>query len=385
MNDRIKVAVIGMGGYGKNYVRAVLEEKEKLGIQCVGMVDIRPENCIYYPQVLEQGIPVYDSVEALYENAAPDLVFISSPIQFHCAQSCFCMEHGSHVLCEKPAAATMDQVKAMEAVSQRTGKFLAVGFQRCFSLPALRAKADVLSGKYGKPLRFKAGIIMRRDLKYYARGWAGKIKAGSDYIYDSVANNSAAHYLQILLFMAGESLSGAAMPDKVEAELYRINDIENFDTISTRIHTENQVELFFVATHGADGSFGFEAECVFENGVIYFDDQENVWGELHDGIRIDYGKGGIETFRKIQCAVDAARGECTVFCDIHTAAAHTAFIEKLQTESLITDIQHLARLRNNAPASATEPVWQKYVPGLTEAVKESYEKECMLSQTLLRG
>lgn len=371
-----------MGGYGRNYVKAVLEAKDILGIECVGMVDIRPENCTLYSRVLELGIPVYASVEELYEHCSPELVFISSPIHFHCAQACFCMEHGSHVLCEKPAAAVIEQVRMMEEVSQKTGKFLAVGFQRSFAEPILRVKKDILAGKYGEPVRFKSGISSCRDLKYYARGWAGKIKAGEEFVYDSIANNAAAHQLQILLFMAGDSLTGTAWPLKAEAELYRVNDIENFDTISTKILTDNQVEIFFVATHGADKNVNFGSRCVFEHGAVCFGDQETVWAEMPDGSRIDYGSGGVESLRKIRCAVDAVRGMDTIFCDIHTAAAHTECIRLIQDNAEIIDLQHRMELRNNAPASAAEPVWQKYVPGLTEAVTESYNSGKMLSQTL---
>ena len=381
MTDKITVAVIGMGGYGIHYVRAAAEKAEEYGVRCVGMVDIRPENCPLYAQVLEQKIPVYTSVEALYENAAPLLTFIATPIQFHCRQACYAMEHGSHVLCEKPAAPTMAQVRQMEETSRRTGKFLAIGFQRCFAGATLKAKTDVLSGKYGKAIRFKAGIIMRRGLIYYQRGWAGRWHINGEMIYDSVANNSAAHYLQNMLFMAGPSLSASAEIKHIWAEKYRVNAIENYDTVSARMTAQNGAELFFVATHAADGDFGFESCCEFEKGKIFFDPKENVWGELEDGTRIDYGNAGEDYYAKIRQSLDCVRGTGSLTCDIRTAAPHTAFIEYIQNTFPITDLQHLAQLRDNA-LPGNPPSMQKYIPGMTEAVKASYRDCAMLSQTL---
>lgn len=381
MTDKITVAVIGMGGYGIHYVRAAVEKAEEYGVRCVGMVDIRPENCPLYAQVLEQKIPVYTSVEALYENAAPLLTFIATPIQFHCRQACYAMEHGSHVLCEKPAAPTMAQVRQMEETSRRTGKFLAIGFQRCFAGATLKAKTDVLSGKYGKAIRFKAGIIMRRGLIYYQRGWAGRWHINGEMIYDSVANNSAAHYLQNMLFMAGPSLSASAEIKHIWAEKYRVNAIENYDTVSARMTAQNGAELFFVATHAADGDFGFESCCEFEKGKIFFDPKENVWGELEDGTRIDYGNAGEDYYAKIRQSLDCVRGTGSLTCDIRTAAPHTAFIEYIQNTFPITDLQHLAQLRDNA-LPGNPPSMQKYIPGMTEAVKASYRDCVMLSQTL---
>lgn len=384
MADKITVAVVGMGGYGIHYVRAAVEKAEEYGIQCVGMVDIRPENCPMYDRVVEQGIPVFNSLEALYENAAPELVFIATPIQFHCRQACYAMEQDSHVLCEKPAAPTMEQVRKMEETSQRTGKLLAIGFQRCFAGATLQAKQDVLAGKYGKAIRFKAGIIMRRGLSYYQRDWAGRRHINGEMIYDSVASNSAAHYLQNLLFMAGPSLSSSAQLQDIRAELYRVNSIENYDTISARMTAQNGAELFFVATHAADGDFGFEGCCEFENGNIFFDPGENVWGELKDGTRIDYGNANDDYFAKIPLTIDCVRGVGTLTCDIHTATSHTAFIEYIQNRFPITDLQHLAKLRDNA-LPGTAPSMQKYIPGMTEAVKASYENCAMLSHTLFGG
>jgi len=382
MHEKITVAVIGMGGYGINYVKAILNKGDALGTECLAMVDIRPEACPLYPQVQAMGIPVYSDITELYENHRPQLVLIATPIQFHCHQACYAMERGSHVLCEKPAAATLEQVRTMAAVSRRTGKFLGIGFQRCFCEAVLKAKADVLAGKYGKLSWAKAGIIMRRGLDYYARGWAGRIRSGDSFIYDSVANNSAAHYLQNMLFLAGDRLNTSARIGSVEAELYRVNDIENFDTISANVTTGDGAELFFVSTHAADGDFEFHSEFSYEQGRILFDAREEVWGELADGTRIHYGSCLEDASRKLWCALEAVRGEDTLYCDIGTATPHTAFIQHIQDRVPIQDIQHLAKLRDNAFPGAPGPAWQKYVPGMTEAVKASYENRIMLSKSL---
>jgi len=45
MHEKITVAVIGMGGYGINYVKAILNKGDALGTECLAMVDIRPEEC----------------------------------------------------------------------------------------------------------------------------------------------------------------------------------------------------------------------------------------------------------------------------------------------------------------------------------------------------
>lgn len=54
-------------------------------------------------------IPVFHSFEDFYKTGGVvDLVVVASPLQYHVDQSCEALQHGSHVLCEKPVAAETD-------------------------------------------------------------------------------------------------------------------------------------------------------------------------------------------------------------------------------------------------------------------------------------
>ena len=54
------------------------------------------------------------------------------------------------------------------------------------------------------------------------------------WVMDSPAANALSHFLQLPLYLLGPSMNQAATPVKVEAELYRANSIENYDTCSIR-------------------------------------------------------------------------------------------------------------------------------------------------------
>ena len=71
-----------------------------------------------------------------------DVVVVSA---FHNALSVIsraALEHGKHVLCEKPAAMTAAEARALRAVAERTGRCLRIGFNYRF-LPALRRAAEM--------------------------------------------------------------------------------------------------------------------------------------------------------------------------------------------------------------------------------------------------
>ena len=317
-------------------------------------------------------------MEELFEKQVPELVFISTPIQFHCRQVCFALEHGSHVLCEKPAAATLEDAQKMLETAKVTGRFAAIGFQRCYNRAILSAKQDILSDRYGKPIKLKAIVGQQRNLAYYRRGWAGKLKVGEDYIYDSVANNSAAHYLHNLLFFAGETLSTAAFPETIEAECYRGNEIENYDTITAKIRTTSGVELYFAAFQCGERHYKHYAEFLFENGSIVIEQDGSIVGRLSTGELKEYGNFNTDMGNKVQCAVRAVRGEDTIYCDVNTALPHAYAIQYIQDHVKICDLTDRSEVINVAK-DGEEPNFVRCVKGLDEAMIDCFRREAMLS------
>lgn len=381
LKERITVALVGMGGYGINYVNAILDCSEDCGIECVGMVDVRPENCNRYEELVAKNIPLYKNLEELYRNHIPRLLFIATPIQFHFAQICFALENGSHVLCEKPAAATADQVKRIVQLSREKDRFVAIGFQRCYTSAVLSAKSDILSGKYGKPLEFKTIYLQQRPISYYQRAWAGKIKAGDDYIYDSVANNACAHYLHHMLFMAGDQWNTAMLPEKIEAECYRVNEIENFDMITLKMVCESGLKMYFAATQSSEDVYGPYCCCEFEGGRIILGEDGELKGQLNSGESIYYGDLTGSTVEKISCAVATVGGENMISCDANTALPHSTIIQYIQDNVKIRDLQDRAEIVNVAEADKP-PVYMKQIPGIKDIMIDCYRENSMLSTKL---
>jgi len=66
----------------------------------------------------------YTSLEALAADPHVDAVYIASPNCFHAPQAILMMEHGKHVLCEKPLAPSFAEGKAMTEAACRSGVVL---------------------------------------------------------------------------------------------------------------------------------------------------------------------------------------------------------------------------------------------------------------------
>src|SRR5699024_3010834 len=189
------------------------------------------------------------------------------PIHLHKNQACLAMEKGSHVLCEKPATADLEHLQEMIDTRDRTKKQLAIGFNWSFTESVQELKNDILSGKFGRPLKAKSIVLWPRNADYFNRSsWAGKkFSPDGDRIFDSVANNATAHFLHHLLYLSGDSIETSAEIDHLTAELYRANPIETFDTCAVRLQTKNDVEIVYIAAHAVSEQHRPKYIMEFEN------------------------------------------------------------------------------------------------------------------------
>lgn len=331
--DRLKIAFVGIGGYGNIYVKEMLERMDEHDLEIAGVVDPYPEGCHYYSELMERNVPVYKSLEQFYARNRADLAVISSPIHLHADQTCYALSQGSHVLCEKPAAATIQQVHEMRAARDKYGKLVAIGYQLAFAPVIQELKTDIAQGEYGKPLRMKGIVLRPRSWSYFRRNrWAGKLKdeVSDMWVLDSVANNANAHFLHIMFFLLGDTYDASAMPSNVCAELYKANDIENFDTSFIRAHTDQGIEILFYASHAVAREqtlLCFE----FEDAIVEYDAEDgHLKAAYHDGRMKDYGKLIIRHSDKWDAVIRAVRDEGGIACGLEGAMSQTICINGAQ-------------------------------------------------------
>lgn len=98
----------------------------------------------------EWGIPqAFGSYEAMLDSDAVDAVYISLPNHLHAEWSIYALQHGKHVLCEKPFAITLAEVDAMMAAAAETGNVLAEAFMYRHHPQTKIASEWVKSGRLG--------------------------------------------------------------------------------------------------------------------------------------------------------------------------------------------------------------------------------------------
>ncbi|MGI6189974.1 MAG: Gfo/Idh/MocA family oxidoreductase [Clostridiales bacterium] len=331
----VSILLVGIGGWGNTYVDALLSNLGRGDFRIAGAVDPNPQNCNNLDKLNEMGIPIFSSMEEFYAVSKADLTVVSSPIHFHCEQTCTALAQGSNVLCEKPVSATIQEARQMIEARDKAGKIVAVGYQWSYSNAIRELKKDIQCGLFGRPKRFKTIVLWPRDKSYYRRGWAGRIRdTQGRWILDSVANNATGHHLHNMLYVLGGNEDVSAKPACLTAELYRANNIENFDTAAVRIVTQDDVELLFYVTHAVletiNPTFCFE----FEKAKVMYgamsDTGKNIVAVFDDESRKDYGSPDINGMNKLWMTIDAVKGLQPVICGIEAASSQTICINGMQ-------------------------------------------------------
>jgi predicted dehydrogenase len=382
-SSTVNIALAGIAGYGDAYLEAILPKQESVGARLVGVVDPQPQRCKRLDELNERNIPIHPSMQSLFaQQPGIDLMLIVTPIHLHATQTCFALQHGANVLCEKPIAGTLRDALRMAETQEATSKqlFAAIGYQWSFSQAVQSLKCDILDGALGRPIRMKSLALHPRPMAYFRRNdWAGRLYSSDGAgIFDSPANNATAHFLHNMFYLLGPTRETSAMPATVQAELYRANDIENFDTAAIRCHTDSGVEVLFYTSHAVAERRGPRSRFEFELGHVDFDTggSGEFVARFNDGRVKYYGHPNFDRHEKIWQAIDSVRTGKPVACGIPAAMAHAICIATAQ-ESAGAIVDFPGRLRRVLGYDG-EAILS--IDRLGEQLIECYEREILPSE-----
>ena len=296
--EPLRFAVVGLGGYGLVHIKAVDWIAGQGLADLVGVVALesdrkqRPE---LVRDLLARDCTLYDSVEHFMAEGVgtADVLTVPIGIHMHVPVSVAALRAGLHVYCEKPAAATVQEVDVLIAAKRETGRRVAVGFQHIYSNSIQQLKSRICGGRLGKVRSLSLMCGWPRSETYYGRNeWAGKLRVGEEWILDSPANNAHAHYLMNALYLCSTEAGKAEDPAEIRAELYRANRIEGPDTVLLRFTTTGGSSVFVIFTHanGRENGPSMRLEC--ERGTAY-------WLTDNGKTLIRYGDGRTEEFDNV--------------------------------------------------------------------------------------
>lgn len=153
MDKPLNLMIIGCGAIVDEYhLNIILRLVQAGALRVVAVVDRDEARTKRLTQIFPTARGA-NEVEPLLERAV-DVALVASPPSLHRKHVEAVLEHGGHVLCEKPLSTNVCDAISIAKTAQRFNRLVAVGLPRRF-YPSLATGAAILqSGELGRNLRF---------------------------------------------------------------------------------------------------------------------------------------------------------------------------------------------------------------------------------------
>lgn len=143
---RIRVAVVGTGGWGEQHARLFAHRSDT---DLVGVLGRDPGRT--RARAERYGTQPFTDLDEMLE-LAPDLITVCLPNEQHFDMTSRLLSTGIALLVEKPLVFDLEEGRALLAQAEASGSFFAINFNHRFAEPVRRAKAAIDAGQIGEPV-----------------------------------------------------------------------------------------------------------------------------------------------------------------------------------------------------------------------------------------
>jgi predicted dehydrogenase len=198
-----------------------------------------------------EGVAAHDSLEDLLE-AGVDVVHVCTPNAAHAEQTLLALEHGAHVVCEKPLATSVEESRRMVEAAERSDRVGAVAYHvRGYPLVGHMRRA-VEAGEVGE-VRLVHGRYLCDDALLVPGGWRVEPeKSGPTYVTADLGT----HWFDLAEHVSGSRLT------EVRAE---------FRTFVPGRELEDHASVLLRFENGATGSAMFSALAPGRKNQLLFE------------------------------------------------------------------------------------------------------------------
>jgi len=147
-SSRVRVGVVGVGTMGQHHVRVASQNPD---VELVGFYDPDAGRCVEISR--RHGCECLASVDGLLDEV--DALMIAAPTSLHEELGMKCLEHGVHLLMEKPLAHSLEAAARLVDRARAAGVVLMVGHIERYN-PAVAKLFEVLNNPLEKIITIDA-------------------------------------------------------------------------------------------------------------------------------------------------------------------------------------------------------------------------------------
>jgi len=255
---QLRVGVVGVGRMGSVHARHLAGSVS--GAKLVALADVDRSRLDALAN--ELGVKGFTDYREMFRSPEVDAVVIAGPTDQREEMLGAAVEAGKPVFCEKPLAQSMDAVRRLRALVERSGAFVQIGFMRRFDPGYAAARRHIEAGAIGEVIGVHS---MTRDPKL----------PPYDYIATSggIYADLAIHDFDIVRFL---------MADEV-ASVYAVGGVYKYE----RLAEYGDVDNTFCTLTFTRGGIGTVHGS--RNAVSGYDVRAEVYG-TEGSIRIGYDR-----------------------------------------------------------------------------------------------
>ncbi len=247
--EKITVGLVGFGLSGRYFHAPFLSAHA--GFELKKVVSSRSDEV----SAFDPGLTTVATADELFADQSIQLVFICSPNETHFQYAQAALEHGKHIVVEKPFATNERETEQLLELAEKRGLIATAYQNRRWDSDFLTIKALINQNKLGDVIDYEARYDRLMPVDSRNQSWKERPGAGRGSLY-----NLAPHLIDQALNLFGK-------PESVSSEVRLIrpnSQIEDFFTIrlgypdkqvtlksSLMVH---QNRLRFIV-HGTAGSF----------------------------------------------------------------------------------------------------------------------------------
>ena len=154
-DKKLRIGIIGTGGISGAHINTY---KAQPDVELVAGCDLIPGKAEKkFAECEVEGAKFFTDYKEMIDTMNLDAVSVCTYNRTHAECTIYALEHGLHVLLEKPMTVTLDEAVAIRKAEKKSGKIVSVGFQPRFDANMQMIKKIVQSGELGRVFYVQTG------------------------------------------------------------------------------------------------------------------------------------------------------------------------------------------------------------------------------------
>ena len=170
----MRYALIGCGRIATNHIKAAINNQ--LEITAVCDIQVNHIEALLEKHGLQEDASIkrYMDYKTMIEEVKPEMVSIATESGIHAEIAIFCIDHGVHVIVEKPMAMSMEDANEIIRLSEEKNVKVSACHQNRFNIAVQEMRQALEAGRFGKLSHGSIHVRWNRNKNYYTQApWRG--------------------------------------------------------------------------------------------------------------------------------------------------------------------------------------------------------------------